>query len=668
MNGGFLKTVDSLTDLALVQPDPNFPNVYVAEMGTHYKWEPTSAVAPGQYAVDSLINLVGQWVLKGGNALENDVKLHGAVGDGVADDTAAIQALLDSTPSNATIFFPAGTYKITRLIFRDKIGVSMGGDQNATLRVVGIGTGIDYAGIVLQGTLTDCAIRDLKFQGDGTEASVQGAVTSNLGINIDNLAIERLTIRNMTVGIIISGSALDHVNGVKILYNYIENVFGTASGRGYGIATSLGGNRSIQTQVEGNIIIRAQRHSIYWSVGDGGSITNNFVIRHRDGLVSPGFTLGAINIARSGKVTCRGNHIIEANDTGLQVISDTGFISCGVSIIGNYFHNKQGEYADIFLGQSSPDIVGFPSCISVLGNMFESTGVAASPIWILCGKRISIIGNVMQSLLSPNHCSFINLIPKGEGSGTANYTDNIIVALNSGIITNTAGTAYGILVDAAGSDTSIHMSFSGNHIDNVTQFIRFLGTQTNPNVTFVDNIYNGALSGLLAQSLSGYPKVEWLEVVQSVTSRLGLISNAGSAAGGSSHVVMQNNSLQRRWALGMLGAESGSQSGAEVTLAAYNDDLTFRANYLRMNRSNGKLALLGGAAAGLSDPATAAASAILEASSTTKGFLPPRMTKAQRNAISAPADGLTIYQTDNTPGMRQRVGGAWAVVTTTADP
>lgn len=44
--------------------------------------------------------------------------------------------------------------------------------------------------------------------------------------------------------------------------------------------------------------------------------------------------------------------------------------------------------------------------------------------------------------------------------------------------------------------------------------------------------------------------------------------------------------------------------------------------------------------------ATPDPSAILDASSTTQGFLPPRMTTAQRNAMSAPAEGLMIYNTD----------------------
>lgn len=45
---------------------------------------------------------------------------------------------------------------------------------------------------------------------------------------------------------------------------------------------------------------------------------------------------------------------------------------------------------------------------------------------------------------------------------------------------------------------------------------------------------------------------------------------------------------------------------------------------------------------------TAVSSSQLTVTSTTKGFLPPRMTTSQRNAISSPADGLIIFCTDCT--------------------
>lgn len=45
------------------------------------------------------------------------------------------------------------------------------------------------------------------------------------------------------------------------------------------------------------------------------------------------------------------------------------------------------------------------------------------------------------------------------------------------------------------------------------------------------------------------------------------------------------------------------------------------------------------------NPTTINASSVLEVESTNKGFLPPRMTQAQRDAIASPAQGLVIYNT-----------------------
>ncbi|MEO8146736.1 MAG: hypothetical protein ABI723_03810 [Bacteroidia bacterium] len=70
----------------------------------------------------------------------------------------------------------------------------------------------------------------------------------------------------------------------------------------------------------------------------------------------------------------------------------------------------------------------------------------------------------------------------------------------------------------------------------------------------------------------------------------------------------------------------------------------------------------GSASIGTSIPHSTAA---LDISSTSKGVLFPRMTLAQRNAIVSPAQGLVIYQTDNTKGMYQYDGSAWKAVTAT---
>ena len=60
---------------------------------------------------------------------------------------------------------------------------------------------------------------------------------------------------------------------------------------------------------------------------------------------------------------------------------------------------------------------------------------------------------------------------------------------------------------------------------------------------------------------------------------------------------------------------------------------------------------------GITTPET---SAMLEVKSSSKGFLPPRLTYAQRQAISSPATGLMIYCTNCGPGEPQFYNGtAW---------
>lgn len=56
------------------------------------------------------------------------------------------------------------------------------------------------------------------------------------------------------------------------------------------------------------------------------------------------------------------------------------------------------------------------------------------------------------------------------------------------------------------------------------------------------------------------------------------------------------------------------------------------------------------------------ASSVLEVQSNTQGMLTPRMTSTQREAISTPATGLIVYQTDGTAGFYYFTGSAWVIL------
>jgi len=57
--------------------------------------------------------------------------------------------------------------------------------------------------------------------------------------------------------------------------------------------------------------------------------------------------------------------------------------------------------------------------------------------------------------------------------------------------------------------------------------------------------------------------------------------------------------------------------------------------------------------------ASLVASAKVQIDSSTQGFLPPRMTNAQRTAISSPAVGLIVYCTDATEGLYEYTSAGW---------
>ena len=59
---------------------------------------------------------------------------------------------------------------------------------------------------------------------------------------------------------------------------------------------------------------------------------------------------------------------------------------------------------------------------------------------------------------------------------------------------------------------------------------------------------------------------------------------------------------------------------------------------------------------------TAHASAAIEINSTTKGLLPSRMNETQKDAITSPATGLIIYQTNGTPGFYYYTGTRWVLL------
>jgi hypothetical protein len=113
-------------------------------------------------------------------------------------------------------------------------------------------------------------------------------------------------------------------------------------------------------------------------------------------------------------------------------------------------------------------------------------------------------------------------------------------------------------------------------------------------------------------------------------------------------------------------------SGSTITIQIGGNDaysLTSSNGHIWRTANSGGAALarldIGGSLSIGNGSTAANASSILDLTSTTKGFLPPRMTNAQITAIASPAAGLVVYSTTALT-LAFYNGTAWRKVTDTA--
>jgi hypothetical protein len=116
------------------------------------------------------------------NDLHASVKEFGAKGDGVTDDTTAIQAAIDAVElaGGGTVFFPQGVYIVTDTITVDDVGVLLQGDGCPVVEQM-FSTAVNPVGSVIKlgdaaFTSASKAIVQFIYQGSGSEARLGGGM------------------------------------------------------------------------------------------------------------------------------------------------------------------------------------------------------------------------------------------------------------------------------------------------------------------------------------------------------------------------------------------------------------------------------------------------------------------------------------------------------------
>ncbi len=326
-----------------------------------------------------------------------DVRAYGATGDGVTDDTAAIQTAISAVyaAGGGIVFFPIGTYLVDEILVYPKI-TYLGVFERYFGSILKLESGASGAGVLVSSawrgnsatTSDPFIVRNLMIDGNSV-AGKNGIIILNHNTLIDNVHVtgcgnngieNRCTTANATeitgtqVEVRIQNSRIRDCGGHGFWSEggaassittdgfFVNNIVDTITGNGVYIQNAAGwhiaGNHLYGIQKSGIVaeVCWATRitdnqvesyassttHAVYYGIyalcyGLGTSITHNHIWNNdaHSGGTAPRNMAAAASTGQTPVVTISDNEVYgNALDTGFYV--DKG---AGTAFLGSYHHN-----------------------------------------------------------------------------------------------------------------------------------------------------------------------------------------------------------------------------------------------------------------------------------------------------------------------------------------
>lgn len=284
------------------------------------------------------------------------VKDFGAVGNGVNDDTVALQSAIDSLNDGGGMVIPAGTYKITGTLTLSGVAKSIIGIGRSTIKKVGAG---NFDAIRVTGS--GCLLGG--FEIDGNSVGWSGVVITGEHNTLRDLVSHN----NGGCGILLDGQT------TTCAYNTVENCRCYSNGQ-----IGIGQNTALASRILGNICQGNNLEGItidlpsYRSIVDGNQvigncrtggvggigidqaylsvISNNLVSGTLSGL--PGLTFQC-NAGDTTYCTVTGNVFVDNSNGGIWLKKTGSYHSSFNVIDGNVFLNNGGKSITIDAGCNS---------------------------------------------------------------------------------------------------------------------------------------------------------------------------------------------------------------------------------------------------------------------------------------------------------------------------
>jgi parallel beta-helix repeat protein len=353
------------------------------------------------------------------------VKDFGAVGDGVTNDTTAIQAALNAVTSGGGVYFPAGTYLITSGLTVSTNTIRLYGDAaylNGTMLKAGapsfdiltIGSyGVFISNLVFQGYETTSVFGEnttcggaVFFRNDGTkdlDSEVTGCFFDQLAVGVKgtgaNLKIHNNTFQRSIYGVYLDRRGSTEFRGHVIDGNRFHVIGGVSTHASVANATAI---KFVSIVAILNQIINNYADDCKFffdgALGHGSQVSNNLIQRNRKTAIKIQDSTDTSDLV-SGAVT--NNVIGDISGTFTSAFLDGWGIyidgADGILIANNNVHFVRADGILLTNNAARNQIVG--NNISCVNALYSTDGAIYSGIRINAG---SVFNNISNNCIEQN--------------------------------------------------------------------------------------------------------------------------------------------------------------------------------------------------------------------------------------------------------------------------